>query len=347
MKSSNIGQISPVPNFIEELDVLGLAKTKNKNLLEQLKTQTIVVADTGDFESMHKYNPTDATTNPSLIYKACQDTKYLPLLEEAIVYAKSKSPHKNIQLSIALDKLYIVFGLEILKIVPGRVSTEVDARFSYDIEKTISKAKELIELYEQAGIDRERILIKIAATWEGIKAAERLTKEGIHCNLTLLFSMPQAIACAEAGVQLISPFVGRILDWHLKNNKNKQIPPADEPGVLLVKSIYNYFKKYRYKTKVMAASFRNIGEIAELTGCDLMTISPELLGELKQREGFLERKLISENTKQMAIKKIEMDEKKFQEMMNHDVMASEKLTEGINKFTEDIVKLESIIQEKL
>ena len=347
MESDNYGQLNEVPNYIEERDIFGLIIPKNKSLLEQLKTQTMVVADSGDFESMCKYSPTDATTNPSLIYKACQDTKYLPLLEEAIVYAKSKSPHKNTQLNIAIDRLYIAFGLEILKIVPGRVSTEVDPRLSSDTEGTVSKAKELIGLYEEAGIDRERILIKIAATWEGIKVAERLTKEGIHCNLTLLFSMQQAIACAEAGVQLISPFVGRILDWHLKNNRDKQILPGDEPGVLLVKSIYNYFKKYRYKTQVMAASFRNIGEIIELSGCDLMTISPELLGELKQREGFLERKLIFEDTKQMAIKRIEMDEKKFREMMNQDAMATEKLAEGIRKFTEDLVKLESIILQKL
>jgi transaldolase len=347
MKSSNIGQISQVPNYIEEMDVLGLAKTKNTNLLEQLKTQTIVVADTGDFESMRKYNPTDATTNPSLIYKACQDTKYLPLLEEAIVHAKSKSSNKKIQLSIAIDKLYIAFGLEILKIVPGRVSTEVDPRLSYDTEGTVSKAKELIGLYEEAGIDRERILIKIAATWEGIKAAERLTKDGIHCNLTLIFSISQAVACAEEGVQLISPFVGRILDWHLKNNKDKQISPADEPGVLLVKNIYNYFKKYRYRTKIMAASFRNIGEIAELTGCDLMTISPELLGELQQREGILERKLISEVAKKLNIKRLKTDEKKFRQMMAQDVMASEKLAEGIKKFSDDIIKLEKLLEKKM
>ncbi len=347
MKSDNYGQLNEVPNYIEERGIFGLIKPKNMSLLEQLKTQTTVVADSVDFESIKIFNPTDATTNPSLIYKACKNTKYFSLLEEAIAHAKSKSSDKRYQPGIAIDRLYIVFGLKILKIVPGRVSTEVDARLSYDVEKTISKANELIELYEETGVNRERILIKIAATWEGIKAAERLTKEGIHCNLTLLFSMPQAIACAEAGVQLISPFVGRILDWHLKNNNVKQFLPADEPGVLLVKNIYNYFKKYRYKTKIMASSFRNIGEIAELAGCDLMTISPELLCELTQKEGFLEKKLISEETKQMAIKRIKMDEKIFHEMMDLDTMAKEKLNEGINKFTEDFEKLESIILQKL
>lgn len=347
MKSDDYGQFNEVPNYINERDIFGLIKPKNMNLLDQLKTQTIVVADSGDFQSMRKYRTTDATTNPSLIYKACQDKKYLPLLEEAIVYAKSKSPHRKTQLNIAIDRLYIDFGLEILKIVPGRVSTEVDPRLSSDMEGTVSKAKELIGLYEEAGIDRERILIKIAATWEGIKAAEKLTKEGIHCNLTLLFSMQQAIACAEAGVQLISPFVGRILDWHLKNEKSKHYTPATEPGVLLVKNIYNYLKNYRYKTQVMAASFRNIGEIAELAGCDLMTISPELLSELQQIEGILERKLISENTKKLDIQRIDVDEIKFHEMMNKDVMATEKLTEGINKFTEDLKKLEDIILKKL
>ncbi len=347
MKSNNYGQLNEVPDFIEERDIFGLIKPKNMNLLKQLKTQTIVVTDSGHFESMRKYSSTDATTNPSLLYKACQDDKYLPLLEEAIVHAKSKSPYKNIQLSIALDRLCIAFGLEILKIVPGRVSTEVDPRLSFDTEGTVSKAKELIGLYKEAGIDRERILIKIAATWEGIKAAERLTKEGIHCNLTLLFSMSQAIACAEAGVQLISPFVGRILDWHLKNSNIKQIAPADEPGVLLVKTIYYYYKKFGYKTEIMAASFRNIGEIIELSGCDLMTISPELLAELKQRGGVLERKLLYETKEELSLEKESLDKNKFRWMMKEDVMATEKLAEGIRKFTEDIVKLENIILQKL
>ena len=269
------------------------------------------------------------------------------MLEEAIAHAKNISPHKNTQLSTALDRLYIAFGLEILKIVPGRVSIEVDPRLSSDTEETVSKAKELIQLYEDAGIDRERILIKIAATWEGIKAAEQLTKEDIHCNLTLLFSMPQAIACAEANVQLISPFVGRILDWHLENSNIKQIEPADEPGVILVKTIYYYYKKLGYKTEIMAASLRNIGEIIELSGCDLMTISPVLLAELNQREGILERKMDYETGEESGLEKVSLDENKFLWMMNEDVMASEKLAEGINKFTEDLVKLESIILEKL
>lgn len=347
MKSDNYGQLNEVPNYIEERDVFGLVKPKNMNLLEQLKTQTTVVEDSGSFESIKNFNLTDSTTNPSLIYKVCLDSHYNSMIDEAIAYAKNKSTDKYSRLGIAIDRLNIAFGLEILKLVPGRVSTEVDPRLSSDTKGTVSKAKELIGLYEEAGIDRERILIKIAATWEGIKAAERLTKEGIHCNLTLLFSMPQAIACAEAGIQLISPFVGRILDWHLKNSNIKQLAPADEPGVLLVKTIYHYYKKFGHKTEIMAAGFRNIGEIIELSGCDLMTISPDLLAELNQREGILERKLVFETGKESSIEKEGLDENKFLWMMNEDVMATENLAEGINKFTEDLVKLESIILKKL
>jgi transaldolase len=317
------------------------------NLLEQLKKQSKIVADSGDFESIKTFKPLDATTNPSLIYAAAQDNKYSYLINEALVFAKSKSTDKQKQLSIAMDRLFVNFGLEILKIVPGRVSTEVDARLSFDTEGSVSKALELIALYHENGIDRKRILIKVASTWEGIKAAEILTKEGIHCNLTLLFSMPQAIACAEAGVQLISPFVGRVLDWFKKNMPDQSYTPVSEPGVLLVKSIYNYYKKFGYKTEIMSASFRNTGEIIELAGCDLMTIAPSLLSELEKAEGTVERKLVPEKAKASDIEKIELDEKKFRWLLNEDAMATEKLAEGIRKFTEDIVKLENMLRGKI
>jgi transaldolase len=316
------------------------------NLLEQLKTQTKVVADSGDFESIKTFKPIDSTTNPSLIYAAAQDTKYAYLIDKALAFAKSKTTYQQWQLSIAMDRLFVDFGLEILKIVPGRVSTEVDARLSFDTEGMVTKARELIELYHDAGIDRKRILIKVASTWEGIKAAEILTKEGIHCNLTLLFSMPQAIACAEAGVQLISPFVGRVLDWYKKNQPKQTFTPANEPGVLLVKSIYNYYKKFNYKTEIMGASFRNSGEILELAGCDLMTIAPKFLTELENTEGVLKQKLHADEARESKGSKIELDEKKFRWLLNEDAMASEKLAEGIRKFTGDIVKLENLILKK-
>jgi transaldolase len=317
------------------------------NILEQLKLQTKVVADSGDFESIKTFKPVDATTNPSLIYSAAKEAKYSKLIEKAIAYAKGESDDSQKILSLAVDMLFVEFGLEILKIVPGRVSTETDARLSFDTKGTIRKARELISLYHNAGINTDRVLIKIASTWEGIRAAEMLTKEGIHCNLTLLFSMPQAIACAEAGVQLISPFVGRILDWHLKNQDKKEIEPADEPGVKLVCDIYNYYRKFNYQTEIMAASFRNIGEINELSGCDLMTISPNLLLELEKNEGKLVQKLLPEKAKNSTISKINLNEKRFRWLMNEDAMATEKLAEGIRKFTEDILKLESMIKERL
>lgn len=316
------------------------------NLLEQLKTQTTVVADSGDFESIKKFKPVDATTNPSLIFIAAQDPKYSALIDDAVNYAKQQPGNGQVRLNLAMDRLIIGFGLEILKIVPGRVSTETDARLSFDTEGTISKAKELISFYEQAGINRKRILIKIASTWEGIKAGEQLTKEGIHCNMTLLFSLLQAVACAEAGIQLISPFVGRILDWYKKNQGIQQIPAGEEPGVLLVRNIYNYYKKFDYDTEIMGASFRNMGEITELAGCDLLTISPELLRELEQAEGILERKLHPDKAKATDIEKLVLDEKKFRWMMNEDAMATEKLAEGIRKFTEDILKLENLIRKR-
>jgi transaldolase len=317
------------------------------NLLEQLKSQSMIVADTGDFGSINSFKPVDATTNPSLILASAIDLKNTSLINGAISYAKKRSAKKGTQLTLALDKLIVDFGFEILKIVPGRVSTETDARLSFNTKGIVKKSHELISLYDEIKIDRKRVLIKIAATWEGIKAAEQLTKEGIHCNLTLLFSLPQAIACAEAGVQLISPFVGRILDWHLKNSEEKNYAPSMEPGVLLVKNIFNYYKKFGYSTEIMAASFRNIGEITELSGCDLLTISPKLLAELKKKEGMLERKLFAERANEVSIEKMEISEKKFRWQVNEDAMASEKLAEGIRKFAEDTLKLEQIIIKRL
>jgi len=317
------------------------------NLLEQLKTYTKVVADTGDFDSMMAYKPVDATTNPSLIYAASMDAKYHSLIDEAILYAKSLSGDKAVQLNHAMDKLAVNFGLKILEIVPGRVSTEVDARLSFDTEASIAKAHELIKLYESNGISRERILIKVASTWEGIHAAEELEKEGIHCNLTLLFSFAQAVRCAEAKVTLISPFVGRILDWYKKDRGVSDIPAAVDPGVRSVKEIYNYYKKFGYNTIVMGASFRNVGEIIELVGCDALTIAPSLLKELENTEAVLEKKLDPANSKELDLKQVHMDEKSFRWMMNEDAMATEKLSEGIRKFTEDLIKLEKHIAELL
>ena len=317
------------------------------NLLEQLKSYTKVVADTGDFQSIAAYKPADATTNPSLIYAASQDPKYAGLIDDAIAYAKGISTDKAVQLSKAMDKLAVNFGLEILKIVPGRASTEVDARLSFDTEATIAKARELIALYEANGISRERILIKVASTWEGIRASEQLEKEGIHGNLTLLFSMAQAVRCAEANVTLISPFVGRILDWHKKDRGVTEIPATEDPGVLSVGQIYNYYKNFGYDTIVMGASFRNTGEIIELAGCDALTIAPSLLKELESTEGILEKKLVPETSKNLDIKRIHMDEKTFRWMMNEDAMATEKLAEGIRNFTKDLIKLENKIESML
>lgn len=317
------------------------------NILGQLKLQSKVVVDSGDLESIKKFNTIDATTNPSLIYNAIQNPKYAGLIDDSITFGKKSSHNKQIQLSVAINKLIVNFGVEILKIVQGRVSTETDVRFSFKIEDIINNALEIISLYEDAGISRERILIKIASTWEGIKAAEILTKENIHCNLTLLFSMPQAIACAESKVQLISPFVGRILDWHLKTNDKKQLFGLEEPGVTLVKEIYNYFKKFDYQTEIMAASFRNAMEIHALSGCDLLTISPKLLTDLEQAEGKLSKKLDPETAGKYSVKKISLDEADFRWMMNEDAMATEKLAEGIRKFKDDIVLIEKVLLKRL
>ena len=314
--------------------------------LKQLKALTKVVADTGDFESMREFKPQDATTNPSLILAAATKPQYAPIVDKAIAATKAGGLTGAVQVEDAMDRILVAFGLEILKIVPGRVSTETDARLSFDTAGSIAKGRHLISLYEAAGISRDRILIKIASTWEGIKAAEVLEKEGIHCNLTLLFSMTQAIACAEANVQLISPFVGRILDW-FKAATKKDYAPTEDPGVVSVTQIYNYYKKFGYRTEVMGASFRNKGEITELAGCDLLTISPNLLAELAAANEPLARKLDAAAAAALSLEKRHLDEKTFRLELNDDAMATEKTAEGIRKFAADIVKLEQFIAAKL
>jgi len=308
--------------------------------LDQLKQFTVVVADTGDFASMRQYAPRDATTNPSLILKAAAMPEYAWLIDRAVKEAGTGAPPARI-----IDRLLVLFGQEILQIVPGRVSTEVDARLSFDREGTVAKAREIIALYERAGTPRERILIKIASTWEGIKAAEQLQKEKINCNLTLLFSFPQAVACAEAGVRLVSPFVGRILDWY-KKSTGQDYPAADDPGVKSVTQIYTYYKKFGHATEVMGASFRNRGEITELAGCDLLTISPALLGELQASTEPLVRKLDPARAQAADLKQVSFDEKSFRFALNEDAMATEKTAEGIRLFSADIVKLESRLATK-
>lgn len=310
--------------------------------LDQLKKFTKVVADTGDFETLKAFAPQDATTNPSLIFKAAQMPAYKRLVEEAIVDARKAGASGKALVSQIMDQLLVLFGIEILKIVPGRVSTETDANFSFDTEALINKAHRFIELYKQNGIGRERILVKIASTWEGIRAAEVLQKEGIHCNMTLLFSMAQAVACAEAKATLISPFVGRILDWH-KAKEKRDFAPAEDPGVESVREIYNYYKNFGYETEVMGASFRNKGEILELAGCDALTISPPLLGELKSSTEQVARKLEPQAAKQLKLERISVDEKKFRWMLNEDAMATEKTSEGIRLFNADAKKLEQFI----
>ena len=313
--------------------------------LESLRSMTVVVADTGDIDAIKKYQPQDATTNPSLILSASALPQYAPLIDEAIAYAKAQSADKAKQLIDAEDKLAVNIGLEILKIVPGRISTEVDARLSYDTQATVEKARKLIALYNAAGISNDRILIKIASTWQGIRAAEILEKEGINCNLTLLFSEAQARACAEAGVYLISPFVGRILDWYKANTDKKEYAPAEDPGVISVTKIYNYYKKYGYKTVVMGASFRNVGEIIELAGCDRLTIAPALLKELQENSTALVRKLDYKG--EVKAKPQPLTEAEFYWQHNSDAMAVEKLAEGIRKFAVDQEKLEAMLSAKL
>lgn len=313
------------------------------NILEQLKKMTTLVVDTGDIQSIKKHSPTDATTNPSLIFSAVENPAYRHLLEEAVSYGKSRASSAKEQRQLMMDKLFVNFGVEILKLIPGRVSTEVDARLSFDVEGSINKAHALIALYKEAGIPKERILIKLASTWEGTLAATQLEKEGIHCNMTLLFSMAQAIQCAEAKATLISPFVGRILDWYKKHTGVSSYPPAEDPGVISVTEIYHYFKKFDYNTQVMGASFRNKEEIIELAGCDLLTIAPTLLEELQQTTGTLQRKLSPEQSKPLDIKRLSLNESQFRLMLNDNQMATEKLSEGIRKFAEDASKLESYL----
>ncbi|NND45142.1 MAG: transaldolase [Xanthomonadales bacterium] len=315
------------------------------NLLTQLREMTVVVADTGDIQAIERYKPQDATTNPSLIYKAAQMERYAPLIHDAVKFSRRGDLSKTEQVDACMDKLAVNFGTEILKIVPGRVSTEVDARLSFDTEGTIARARRLIELYEAAGIDRERVLIKTASTWEGIRAAEQLEGEGIHCNLTLLFSFAQAVACAQANVTLISPFVGRIHDWYLKARGVERIAPEDDPGVSSVTRIYEYFKKHGHETEVMGASFRNIGQICHLAGCDLLTISPSLLAELEREEGELPRRLDPELARARDIPAVTVDEQSFRWMMNEDAMATEKLAEGIRLFAADLDKLVALVSD--
>lgn len=317
------------------------------NKLDQLKKMTTIVSDTGEFEEIKQYHPTDATTNPSLILAASTKPEYQFLIEEAIQHGKNKSSNKQETLDLILDKIFVNFGIEILKIVPGRVSTEVDARLSFDVEGSLKKARHLIDLYQAAGIDRKRVLIKLASTWEGIKAAEILEKEGIHCNMTLLFSMCQALGCAQAKATLISPFVGRILDWYKKSEGKASYPPAEDPGVVSVTQIFNYYKKMGIKTQIMGASFRNIDEILELSGCDLLTIAPKLLEEIQKADGPVPRKLDAEAAKKMSIEKIDLDEKTFRWMLCEDAMATDKLHEGIRNFSKDIVKLEKLLAQRM
>ncbi|MEK6259886.1 MAG: transaldolase [Planctomycetota bacterium] len=314
--------------------------------LDQLKQFTTVVADTGDFESMKQYQPRDATTNPSLILAAASKPEYAHLVDKAVAERRGPGLTRARRVEGIIDDVLVNFGMEILKIVPGRVSTETDARLSFDTQGSIAKAHQLIGLYEKNGISRERVLIKIASTWEGIRAAEALEREGIHCNLTLLFSFAQAVACAEAGVQLISPFVGRIMDWYKAAMKRDYVG-AEDPGVQSVTQIYNYYKKFGYKTEVMGASFRNKGEITELAGCDLLTISPALLGELAASTDPLTKKLDAAAAKSLSLDKVTLDEKTFRLQLNDDAMATEKTAEGIRKFSADIVKLEQLIATKL
>jgi transaldolase len=307
---------------------------------------TVTVADTGDINSIAQYKPRDTTTNPSLIAAAAQMPEYAHVVDSALEWAQEKAPEDKV-IGLAIGRLAVEFGLRILEIIPGRVSTEVDSRLSFDTQATIERARYLIKLYEAVGVSRERILIKIASTWEGIRAAEVLEKEGIHCNLTLLFGLHQAIACAEAKVTLISPFVGRILDWYKKSTGRSSYPPAEDPGVLSVRRIYEYYKKFGYRTEVMGASFRNAGEILELAGCDLLTISPALLGELDASTGVLERKLDPAVAATAKVERITMDEATFRRMHEEDRMANEKLAEGIEGFSKALVALEKLLEARI
>merc|ERR1712226_378025 len=322
--------------------------TRIMSSLEQLKKNTLVVADTGDFEAIKKFGPQDATTNPSLILAASKMDTYKAIIDKAIAYGMAYDGPKEDKVTKSVDKMFVLFGVEILKVVPGRVSTEVDARLSFNKEAQVEKAKALIDMYEEEGIAKERILIKLSSTWEGIQAAKDLEfHHGIHCNLTLLFSMAQAIACAEAGVTLISPFVGRILDWYVAHGDQKTFAPKEDPGVVSVTKIYNYYKKFDYKTVVMGASFRNKGEVLALTGCDLLTIAPKLLAELEASTETVEKCLDSEAAKGEDLEKINLDEAAFRWMHNEDQMATQKLSEGIKKFAADQVKMDDMVRARI
>lgn len=316
------------------------------NQLEQIKKFTTVVADTGDFESIRQFAPTDATTNPSLIFAATQKENYSHFLDEVLTDRRRSGRTGAAQIDDIIEHLLVRFGCAILEIVPGRVSTETDARFSFDVAGSIEKARRLAKLYEERGIGRERVLIKIASTWEGLEAAEQLQKEGIKCNMTLLFSLPQAVRAAEANVQLISPFVGRIYDWFKAANQ-RDYSGTEDPGVKSVREIYTYYKKFGYETEVMGASFRNTSQIIELAGCDLLTISPELMKQLSESNEPIERKLTAEQARSADLRRVELDEKKFRFLLNEDAMATEKTAEGIRKFAADIVKLEKLVASKL
>ena len=320
-----------------------MEEAQAKSVLDQIKEHTVIVADTGDFDSIRQYEPRDATTNPSLILKAAKQSEYSDLVEDVVNSARQEGVT---QVEEVMDRLLVRFGVSILEIVPGRVSTEVDARLSFDCKGSLAKARSLIERYEQLGFSRDRVLIKLATTWEGVEVSRELEKEGIHCNMTLLFSKVQAIACAEAGSQLISPFVGRILDWY-KQKTGEEFEGADDPGVKSVTEIYNYYKKFGYKTEVMGASFRNTGEIKELVGCDLLTISPKLLQEMKEDHSPLELKLSESNALASDLSKIEIDESAFRFQMNEDEMATTKLAEGIRKFSADVCSLENMLGQML
>ena len=320
-----------------------MEEAQSKSVLEQIKEHTVIVADTGDFDSIRQYEPRDATTNPSLILKAAKQAEYSELVEDVVNKARQEGVS---QVEEVMDRLLVRFGVSILEIVPGRVSTEVDARLSFDVKGSLAKARSLIERYEQLGFSRDRVLIKLATTWEGVEVSRELEKEGIHCNMTLLFSIVQAIACAEAGSQLISPFVGRILDWY-KQKTGDDFVGADDPGVKSVTEIYNYYKKFGYKTEVMGASFRNTGEIKELVGCDLLTISPNLLQEMKEDHSVLSLKLSEAKAQESDLSKIEIDESAFRFQMNEDEMATTKLAEGIRKFSADVCSLEKMLGEML
>src|SRR6266851_111497 len=321
-------------------------KKTELNQLEQLRKFTKIVADTADFESIKEFKPQDATTNPSLVYAATQKPEYAHLLDEVLADRKKSGLSGAAQIEDICDHLLVQFGCDILEIVSGRVSTETDARLSFDVEGSIRKARQLVKLYEERKVPHERVLIKVASTWEGINAAEQLQREGIRCNLTLMFSLPQAVRCAEAKVQLISPFVGRIYDWYKAANKRDYIG-SEDPGVQSVNEIYTYYRKFDYKTEVMGASFRNVRQILELAGCDLLTISPELMKELSESYDPVERKLDPEKAKKADVKRLELDEKKFRYLINDNAMATEKTAEGIRKFAADVVKLEKFVASKL